>query len=160
MKKLFLLTSLLLASGSAFAQHQKGDIEIGANLAFQTSGSNLGVGAKARYGLTDRIRLDAGLTYFLPKADVTSLEASVNAHYLFPLKDSKFTLYPLAGLGYYHNSVKLLGTSVSSGQLLIDFGGGASYQLTKSLSLGAEAKYLLVSGLNSPLLSVNAMFHL
>lgn len=160
MKKLLLLTSLLLASGSAFAQHQKGDISVGPNLAFQTSGSSLGVGAKLRYGLTERVRLDAGATYFLPKNSVTSIEASVNAHYLFPLKDSKFTLYPLAGLGYYHNSVKFLGASLSSGKFLFDFGGGASYQLSESLSLGAEAKYLLVSGLNSPQLSINAMFHL
>ncbi len=82
MKKIFLVAMLLCTGGSLVAQ-QKGDVSVGANVAFQTSGSHIGVGAKARYGLTDRIRLDAGLTYFLPKSSVSSLEFALNAHYLF-----------------------------------------------------------------------------
>ena len=156
MKKIFLAVALLAMGSSAFAQ-PKGDLSLGANLAFQTSGSDIGIGAKARYGLSERVRLDAGLTYFLPKASVSSLELAVNAHYLFPLKDSKFTLYPLAGLGYYHT---LVSGGLSAGKFLADFGGGASYKLSEGLSLGAEAKYLLVSGLNSPQISVHAMFDL
>lgn len=160
MKKLFLLAGLLLVSGSAYAQHQKGDVAVGGNLAFYTSGSNLGIGAKAQYGLTDRIRLEANATYFLPKNEANSLEAGLVGHYLFPLKDSKFTLYPLAGIGYYHNSSKVGETTFSTGNLLINFGGGAAYQVTPTFALGAEAKYLLVSGLNSPEIGINAMFKL
>lgn len=156
MKKIFLAVAFLAMGSSVFAQ-QKGDLSLGANLAFQTSGSDIGIGAKARYGFSERVRLDAGLTYFLPKASVSSLELAVNAHYLFPLKDSKFTLYPLAGLGYYHT---LVSGGLSAGKFLVDFGGGASYKLSEGLSLGAEAKYLLVSGLNSPQISVHAMFDL
>ena len=85
MKKIYLVAMLLCTGGSLVAQ-QKGDVSVGANVAFQTSGSHIGVGAKARYGLTDRIRLDAGLTYFLPKSSVSSLEFALNAHYLFLLE--------------------------------------------------------------------------
>ena len=156
MKKIFLVAMLLCTGGSLVAQ-QKGDVSVGANVAFQTSGSHIGVGAKARYGLTDRIRLDAGLTYFLPKSSVSSLEFALNAHYLFPLRDSKVTLYPLAGLGYYRT---ISSGGVSAGNFLFDFGGGASYRLSEGLSVGAEAKYLLLRGFNSPQLSANAMFNL
>ena len=73
------------------------------------------------------------------------------------LRDSKVTLYPLAGLGYYRT---ISSGGVSAGNFLFDFGGGASYRLSEGLSVGAEAKYLLLRGFNSPQLSVNAMFNL
>ena len=44
MKKIFLVAMLLCTGGSLVAQ-QKGDVSVGANVAFQTSGSHIGVGA-------------------------------------------------------------------------------------------------------------------
>ena len=95
---------MLLCTGGSLVAQQKGDVSVGANVAFQTSGSHIGVGAKARYGLTDRIRLDAGLTYFLP--EVQRLFFRVRTKCSLPFSSKGLKGYPLSSswsriLSYY-----------------------------------------------------------
>lgn len=158
MKKVFLAACLALASVSAFAQ-DKGKISVGGNLSFLTDASNFGLGGKVRYGLTDQIRLEGGLNYYLPSDHVSAFEFTANAHYVFQLAP-QWSVYPLAGLGYYSSRYSYRGFSSTAGEFLLNFGGGASYQLNSRLSLGAEVRYLLVDGYDTPALGLNAMFTL
>ena len=112
MKKLLFCLCAMAMSLATFAQ--KGKSEVGINLdvapTFSTSpvSANLGIGAKYRYGISNRFRLDANFTYYfnsLTELDndyydrVSMFDISVNAHYLIKLND-KMTFYPLAGLGF------------------------------------------------------------
>lgn len=166
MKKLFLALGLLVAGATtAFAQ-QKGDIELGAGLNFTGSGSWLGLQGKARYNITDQIRLAGGVAFYLPKSDgvgdykATSsfMSMSADVHYLFPIAP-KFVLYPLAGLGFYHSKISIGSLSNSRGDFALNLGGGGSYQLTPNISVGAELKFALAGHSNS-ILGVNVMFKL
>lgn len=186
MKKFFLSLALLAASATAGFAQEKGKIELGAVASFGTAMSNFGIGGKARYGITDNIRLDGSVSFFLPKnivsvgdykLDQSLMDMSINAHYLFKIAD-KFTIYPLAGLGYYHYKIKssgkyyseladLVGGSIksykdsdTSGHIGINLGGGVSYQLNQSMSVGGEVKFAIVNGFNTTILGANLMFAL
>lgn len=140
---------LALGASAQLSAQERGKIAIGGGLSYMTEISQIGVGAKVRYGLTKDIRLEGGLNYFLPKSNVSAIDLGVNAHYVVSL-DDKISVYPLAGISYY----KLSGLS----DLTLNFGGGASYQLNDKLSLGAELKYQTYT--KTPVVGVNAMFTL
>ena len=86
-----------LISVGAFAQ--KGEQRVGLNLNYGTEISNVGLGAKYQYGITDAIRLEGSFDYFFKKDGASMWDINVNAHYLFPFA-KKFAVYPLVGLTY------------------------------------------------------------
>ena len=149
MKKLLLIASLALASFPALAQ-QKGKFSVGGGLSAATIlGIQPGVGVQARYGLTERFRLSGIANYFKHEEGGT-LDFGVEAHYLVPIKDSKFIFYPLAGIHYDKSTDSPIGLP------LISLGAGASYQIAPKISLGAEAKVYTIL----PILNVNVSFDL
>jgi outer membrane protein X len=151
--------ALTMTAVTANAQ-QKGDMAAGAKLAFGTGDgySNLGIGAKFQYNVTDPIRLEGAFTYFLPKkAGVSGLaevktsmwDFSANAHYLFPVAD-KITVYPLAGLSILGASVKgetIMGDAkAGTSEFGLDLGGGVDFRIAEATLLNAEAKYIIAGG--------------
>ena len=178
MKKFVLSFIFILASVTTNLAQDKGKIELGAALSYPTEPSTFGLGAKARYGIANNIRLDGSISFFLPKTisgaygamqnyTVSSslIDMSVNAQYVFKLSD-KFSLYPLAGLGYYRYVISVSGNygepyiPESYGRLGINLGGGASYHLNNRISLGAELKTVLINIGNTTVLGANLMFAL
>ena len=112
MKKLLIVMCAFMMALGAYAQKGKSEVGINLDLAptFSTdpASANLGIGAKYRYGISNKFRLDAHFTYYFPS--VTELDAekydkismfdiSVNIQYLIKFKE-RFTFYPLAGLGF------------------------------------------------------------
>lgn len=81
MKKLLVLVCAAIVSISASAQ--KGDKAIGVNLSYGTKVKNIGLGVKGQYYLTDRLRGEASIDYFLKKDDVSMWDINANLHYLF-----------------------------------------------------------------------------
>lgn len=172
MKKLFVLMSFIaLGLGSVFAQ--KGEKAIGVNLGYGTEISNLGIGAKFQYGITDAIRAEASFDYFLKKDFVSMWDINVNAHYLFPVAD-KFKIYPLVGLTY--TSWKFDGGDIdadwedldidedmstessTTGKFGVNLGAGAEYSINPKLSLNFEVKYQLISDFNQALFNVGIAY--
>lgn len=160
MKKLMcsLVAVLALGATTTMKAQEQGKFTLGANLSTLTESSFYGVGAKLRYGLTNDIRLEGAVSYYLPKSKVSALDFSVNAHYVVGL-DDKISVYPVVGIGYLRTMTSIEGVS-STGNFTTNFGGGASYQLNEKLSLGAELKYQFIKSANTPVIGVNAMFAL
>lgn len=177
MRKLFFTFIVSLISICSFAQ-TKGDKAVGINLSYATKNSNIGIGVKGQYNITDAIRTEASFDYFLKKDGLTVWDINVNAHYLFPVAN-KIKIYPLAGLTYTHwNSSfsfevpKIAGyygsygndedydldSSSSTGKIGVNLGGGASYELTDQLLLNAEIKYQLISDYNQAVFSVGIAY--
>ena len=153
------LLVLALSIGSAQAQF-KGDKAVGANLAFGMGDnySNIGLGIKALYNITDPIRLEGAFTYFLKKDYVSMMDFSVYGHYLFPVTD-KFIVYPLAGLGYYNSIVDLGGLgNTTYGDFALTLGGGIDYKLSSNLVLQADLKYKIVDYSNRFIISAGVAF--
>ena len=159
--KVFSLSLLVLALSIGSAQAQfKGDKAVGANIAFGSGDnfSNLGLGAKFLYNITDPIRLEGAFTYFLKKDYVSMMDISVYGHYLFPAGD-KFTAYPLAGVGYYSTKLDFSGIgSTSHGDFAITIGGGVDYRLTSNLILQADVKYKFVDYMDRFIISAGVAF--
>ena len=156
MKKLLLLVCAAVMSLSASAQ--AGDKALGAQLVFGSETNSLGFGVKGQYYFTDHIRGEGSFDYFFKRKGLSMWDVNANVHYLFDVAD-KFKVYPLAGLGYTNWSYKyeFEGAPViegSDGRLAINLGGGAEYELTKNLSVNAEAKYQIISNYNQLVLGV------
>ncbi|MDR2912557.1 MAG: porin family protein [Alistipes sp.] len=137
------LTTVALTANA----QSKGDMAAGAKIAFGTGTgySNLGIGAKFQYNVTDPLRLEAGFTYFLPKNNVNMWDFSVNAHWLFPVSEG-INLYPMAGLGMWGTRASYMGYSAGVSEVAFNLGGGADFKLSDSMFFNAEAKYLVSGG--------------
>ena len=65
MKKLLMLITIFMVSMSANAQtHTKA---IGVNLNYGSEISNMGIGAKFQYGITNAIRIEPAFNYYFKK---------------------------------------------------------------------------------------------
>lgn len=138
----------------------KGDKAAGANIVFGSgdSYSNIGIGAKFQYNVTDPIRLEGSFTYFLEKDYVSMWDLSVNGHWLFPVAD-QITVYPLAGLSILGSKVNFGGlASASNSELGVNLGGGIDYKLNSKTILNAELKYKAGDHWNRLLLSAGVAF--
>lgn len=186
------MKKLLLTLGVAFvcvcANAQKGDKSVGVNLSYGTEISNLGIGVKGNYGLTDNIRVEAGFDYFLEKDGMKFWDINVNAHYLFPLSD-KLKVYPLAGISFSHFNAgsvvsidgidsfedyqeafgegvsredydESLGASLSSSKFGVNLGAGVQYDLDAKWAINGEVKYQLISDFNQAVFSVGLVYKL
>lgn len=168
MKKLILTACLLaLGAGSALAQQKEG-FALGLNVPYQTKDKHWGFGLKARFGITESFRFEANVNHYLPKEvgwgkTLSHTEFVGNLHYVLPL-GGKFSVYPLAGVGYMKTMIsqQAVPNYIESNhqEVFVNAGAGASYNLTRRLSLGLECRYLFVKDRSTPVASANLMFAL
>jgi len=159
MKKIFVLVAIcLLYTVNAEAQ-KTGDMAVGGNLVLGTGNSttNIGIGAKFRYNVTDPIRLEGSFTYFLETDKVTYYDLIAEGHYLFPVSP-EVTLYPIVGLGIFMWStptyeiwgVKFGGSDSDFGLVI---GGGIDYKLNDKMSLNGGIKFKVAGDWNRTYIS-------
>ena len=190
MKKLFMVAIILMV-GVGVAMAQKDVKAVGLNLNYGSEISNLGIGAKFQYGITDAIRIEPSFNYYLEKDGLGLWDVNANIHYLFDVAE-KIKVYPLAGLGYanvksswgfeydedydyedYYSlksrgwdedfdygdyEEEMEGGSTNSGEIVVNLGVGAEYQLNEKLSVGAELKYQIISNFNQIVFGVGATY--
>ena len=160
MKKLFLVAAFAMVSAFASAQ-----VAVGVHTLYGTGVENLGIGVRGRYDITDKFRADANFNYYFKKNNLEFWDLNANLHYLFNLTD-KFTVYPMAGLGYanvkssweYQNLGIVYKTNDNYGKFCVNFGGGVDYALTEDLYLNAEVRYQVVSNYNQTVLSAGIVY--
>ena len=70
-----------------------------------------------------------------------AVEFGGNAHYLFPIKNPKFTPYALVGLGVFHSSAGRGSTSFGA-----NIGGGARWQTGDNWGVRPELKIFVGDG--------------
>jgi len=152
------IIAAVVMSVSAVAQ-QQGDKAVGGNLLIGAGNSytNIGIGAKFFYNVTDPIRLAGEFDYFLKKDYVSYWDLSVYGHYLFPVAD-QVVIYPSLGLGIMGASVNMptytvpgvgtYGGKYSNSDFALSLGGGADYELSSNLILSGELRIKLVDGSN------------
>jgi outer membrane protein X len=167
-KKVAIVAIALVTMSVAAGAQEKSDMAAGGNLVLGLGDSftNIGIGAKFQYNVTNPLRLEGSFTYFLKKDNLTMWDLSVNAHWLFPVAD-KITVYPLVGLGIlnygYDYSIDLgeygsYGDSGSTSDIAFNLGGGIDYKLTDKLVLNAELKYKISDQWDRLLLSVGLAY--
>lgn len=180
MKKYFIILAMSLLTASTFAQ--KGEKAAGVNLGYGTEISNLGIGAKFQYGITDAIRAEASFDYFLKKDGLKMWDVNINAHYLFPIVD-KFKVYPLVGLTYSNWNIGSMDIyawsddngneewdegeerydgeyegSGSTGKFGVNLGAGIEYAITNRLNVNFEVKYQLISDFSQAIFGIGLAY--
>ena len=155
MKKLFISFVIALISISAFAQ--SGTKAVGGHLVFAENNKNLGIGVKGQYSFTNHLRGQASFNYYLKSNDVTLWDLNLDAHYLFNVA-KKVNVYPLAGVTYSHWSHDNL--DLSDGNIGINLGGGAEFELNSKWNLGAELKFQIINNYNQLVLSLGVGYKL
>ena len=187
MKKLFMIAVILMAGVSA-AMAQKDVKSVGLNLNYGSKIKNLGIGAKFQYGITDAVRGEASFNYFLEKDGMGLWDVNANIHYLFdvaekikvyPLagigyanvksgwgfeydEDYSNEYYSLKSRNswedYSDNEEDTEGGSATSGEIVVNLGVGAEYQLNEKWSVGAELKYQVISNFNQLAIGVGLTY--
>lgn len=162
MKKLLHCFCAMALSLGAFAQKGKSEVGINVDLAptFSTDPAslNLGIGAKYRYNMSNRFRLDANFTYYFNSLSdlhyedkevnasydkIKMFDISLNVHYLCRIGE-KITVYPLAGLGYINVSpnwyVKSTGNQIGNivNEAEAEKNGPAKHNIVLNLGGGFE----------------------
>ena len=160
-KKMAIVVIAVVTINVAAHAQEKGDMAVGGNLVFGSgdSYSNVGIGAKFQYNVTNPIRLEGSFTYFLEKDYMSMWDLSVNGHYLIPVAD-QITVYPLAGLSMMGWKVDYGLGNVSNSEFGVNLGGGCDFKLTDKLILNAELKYKIGGDWNRLLLSVGVAYKL
>lgn len=162
MKPSILLSTLIMVTiflfsalaDHAFAQTEKGDIKIGAGLAFGTGvgfedlDNDLGIRIDGSYMFTESIRGAADFVFYFPKSEgggkVTVWEINFNGNYLF-INEESMNVYALAGINITGIKTKFdsngFGSfSASNSEFGLNIGGGAEFDLDFAMLFG-EAKY-------------------
>ena len=133
---------------SVSANAQQGEKAAGGHLMFGSGDdySNIGFGAKFRYGVTDPIRLEGSFTFFLKKEYVSMWDLSANGHWLFQPND-QIVVYPLAGFSIM--GIKFDwgdGDSSTDNGFGLNFGGGMDFKLNDKTALNFELRYRVATG--------------
>ncbi len=141
-KKILLSVATLIAAtlatvNSANAQGAQ-EFVVGPKVSIYARWQGLaGVGAFARYGLTDNIRVEPAFVILCRKGAAVDISADV--HYAFNLSDD-FEIYPIAGLSFNKAYVASLG---------LNLGAGASYSISNRVSVHTDLKYMFESASRS-----------
>ena len=153
MKKVFL--SLALCSIALAASAQLKSID-----ATYDYLNNTGIGAGVTFGLGDLIE-GADSFEFAPRASLyfpssgSCYTLSADVHYLLPEFVENLEIYPLGGLGFYHNNYKAREydknmnwktVTVTDNNLLFQVGGGARYHFHENWAGFAEEKFQITDG--------------
>ena len=151
MKKLFALT-LLLASLFA-AQDTFAQIKAGGGLVFGSEISQLGIDVRGEYHIDENWVVVPNVNFFFSDKETISVfevkttltTINFDGHYLFPMQDDRFDLYPLAGINISIVNVKndFNDFDESETELGLNIGGGGQYEINDLLTAFAEIKYVI-----------------
>ena len=149
MKKIILTMMLCVMTLAASAQFKSFDVKGDLRGDF-----GLGVGVTAN--LFDKIDIAPSFNYYFTDKDVTTYVLEADLHYDFNVAQ-QFTVYPIAGLAWYHCGVKNFD---SVNKLGVKLGVGARYNITSSIAAFAEGKYQWVDGADDTYFSLGVSFGL
>ena len=161
MKK-FILSAIVALFAFGASSQEKGDMAIGVNLGVApcftkhySTITNFGIGAKYQYNVTDPIRLEADLEYWLKNKQLSVFDVSANAQYLVGLTD-KCNVYPTVGIGIGHVSY----TDNSWDKFLFNVGIGAEYSIADNLALDFQFKYQFVQDFSRLPIQIGIIYRL
>ncbi|MCX6233809.1 MAG: outer membrane beta-barrel protein [Bacteroidetes bacterium] len=164
MKQIILTITGCIILSLAFAQGpSSGKIRIGGGLAYGSEIKNLGLNILGTYDITDNIRVAPNLTIFMPHKDefigwtykLGLWELNLDAHYIIPVNNDMFDVYPLAGINIAFLTSKgevtdptLQGNpvyefSTSDVKFGLNLGVGGEYPISEQLGVFLELRYAI-----------------
>lgn len=155
MKNLTFTILFMIVSTAMFSQ-----TKVGLQAAYGTN-SEIGIGAKASFRISDKFRASPSFNYFFGEsvqgASSSVIGINADAHYILSDKDG-LSFYPLAGLNLTRSSATVLGISASVTEIGFNVGGGLNYDLSSSLTGVFETKYIL-SAFDQAVFSIGLLYN-
>ena len=155
MKKIYVLLVCLFACiTTSFAQ--QGASSLGAQLNFGDE-TNIGLGIKYRYGLTNHLRIEPAFNYYFENDNVSMWDLGANLHYVFPVAN-RISIYPLAGLGFAQTKLHFADDSATDGNIAVNLGVGGDFKIASNVVFDLEFKYQIIDNYNQLVLSAGVAF--
>ena len=156
MKKLLMMLLLAVVSLGAYAQTEQGQSALGFNIGYGFDSKNATLGVDYRYNITDEVRINPELTYFVKNDHHSTWAIDLNAHYLVKLSDM-FGFYPLAGLDLsFWKWDAGHGLSQNFTRFGVNVGLGGEVYATDNITVGLEVKYNIIKDFDQALIGVRA----
>ena len=153
MKKLVMMLLLAVFSLGAYAQTEHGRSAVGFTVGYGFDSKNATLGVDYRYCITDEVRLNPSVTYFVKNDGLSSCALDLNAHYVVKLSEM-FGFYPLAGLSLSFWNFDLIPKSIHETRFGANIGLGGEVYATDNLSVGLEVKYNIIKDLDQAMFGV------
>lgn len=156
MKRLFIISSLLLFTLTVSAQRQ-GLSSIGLNMGYGFDSKNTTIGVDYRYSITDEIRFAPSLTHYVKKDGVSAWSIDMNAHYVVKLND-QFGFYPIGGLSLSFWDFKWNNDDTYT-RLGANIGLGGEVYATPELTVGLDLKYHIIKDFDQAMCAVRIAYN-
>ncbi len=137
---------------TAMAQ-QRGSMSVAGNYAYATKHKQHGFALKFAYEINDHFRLEPEMMYFATNHDASTLDLTLNVHYLFPIVEH-LRAYPTAGINYSHWTYE----GPDESRVGVVLGGGAEYWISASWAIMFEQRFQLVSHESQSLTSLGVRY--
>ncbi len=156
---------LMIGMGQLFAQDSN---RIGAQLIYGSEVNTLGIGAIAEFPIAERMAISPSFSFYFPKdqgfVKTSAFEINGNLNYTF-VEENSLLFYGIGGINYTNYKVKsnlsqvgLPDSSVSTGDIGLNLGVGANFEVGQSFLPFAEVKYV-VGGLDQLVLAGGVKFN-
>lgn len=131
MKKMILTAVIALLAITTVSAQEKGQWGIGPKMTIYTNVGDavIGIGAAARYSITDTWRIEPGITALLHSG--CSVDINCDVHYLFDL-GSGWDIYPLAGI---------TANDIGKWAVGLNIGAGVDYSVARDWDISAGLKW-------------------
>lgn len=136
--------------------HAQEENKIGVLAAYGSEIESLGLGANAEFPVLENLAIAPSIIYYFPRDEYGVkwrwLEINANANYYF-VRNQDLGVYALGGLNY--SSIKVSydesagfgsNSSASDGEVGLNFGAGANFNLGGKITPFTELKYVLIEG--------------
>ena len=144
------LLLILICSSAASALPRKGEKSFGPRAGYVTRNNSALAGLSFDYAFSRHFRVAPSIGIFFRHEDLDALNIDIDAHFPIGRDGSRWTFYPLAGIGYQswvrheldeqtHDDV-----TTHSNCLGLNAGAGIDLRCNGNLKLGLEAKYTLI----------------
>ncbi|MEO1050705.1 MAG: outer membrane beta-barrel protein [Bacteroidota bacterium] len=154
MKKAIVIVSLLFVA--SFTEVKAQDKNVGGIFGFGTEIETPALGVNGEYFVTSNIAIAPSFIYYFPNSNngflgteitVTWWELNANANFYFA-EEGIAEFYGIGGINYTNARVKIESPSngestTSNGEIGLNIGAGANFDINQNFKLFAELKYVI-----------------
>lgn len=158
----------LIACGMTTAQAQivKGEKSLGPKVGYVSKNQSAIAGLVFQYAFSNHFRLAPELGYIFRHKDMDAFTFDINAHVPFGFTGEKAAFYPLAGLNYSSWSrhfrpedfIDNNDVSTRTARFGLNLGAGFDLRCSETMKLSLEAKYSLVKGFTTLVVTAGISF--
>ena len=167
--RIFITSTMAIAFAyPSQAQIVKGEKSLGPKVGYVSKNKSAIAGLVFQYSFSNHFRISPELSYVFRNNDMDAFSFDINAHVPFGFTGEKVAFYPLAGLNYssWSRHYRTQGTecdssddvSTRTARFGMNLGAGFDLRCSESLKLSLEAKYVLMKGYSTAVITAGIAY--